>query len=274
MKFFKWLERPETVKKFKKLGVGKENIFVQCGRPNETIPEQGLKFVDRVPKGVYIQRASSELHRKNKPDYCICIDGEGIDFDYVLSILTQLVTQPILGAIACRKNNLNLGNKDRETVEKFELYIVSKIFGTKLFDGQCGCWGFKKEFWNVTNLEGEYFEIELDFLIKLLKVGKEIAYVPVEIYRAPNDISTFKLSDHRIKLEFICKLLKRVKEEINGYIVAFERENGPLPLGYKKEIENIGYEPINVEIICSGRCSTCQYVGIRRSSKGKARNND
>ncbi len=259
IRFFEWLDKPETVDKFNALGINKNDIYPTLGRPDEVLNDQGIKFMECVPKGLFIQRAVSNQKSTLDPDYYVCIDGEGIPFNNIFEILNQLVTQPFLGVLACRKNNLGLGDSGREIVERFELFILSKIFGTELIDGQCGCWGFRRDFLNAKKLDAEGFEIELDFLIKLLMVGREICYIPVDIISDPEDKTTFRLSNHKEKIEFICRMLNRGKEEIGGFINAFEEDHDILPDEYKKAINDISYKPLGIKIRCVGVCNSCLY---------------
>jgi len=262
IRFLEWLGNPRTAQKFRALGIDKNDVDPTLGRPKDVLVD-GLKFGKKVRKGAFIQRAVMHQKYLRDPDYYVCIDGEGIPFDNILKILEHLITLPVLGVLACRKNNLGLGNSNREIVERFELFILSKIFNTELFDGQCGCWGFRKRFLNASKLEGEFFEIELDFLIKLLMLGREIGFLPVDITRDPKDVPTFKSSDHKEKLEFICRILKRGKQEIEGFANAFEKEYGEkygkLPSQYKKYINNLEYKPLGVRIICTGTCDFCPH---------------
>jgi len=255
--FYNWLGNKKTIQRFKSLGIDMDEITFEFGRPGDVLETQGLKFGDVVPKGVCITRLIDEL-RINDPKTYICIDGEGINFDYVFDLMIAFQTFPIYASIACRKGKFGLDNPKRELAERFELFVLSNIFDEDLPDGQCGCWGFKKEILHKLDLSAKGFEIELDFLIRLFQERFPFCFIPVEV--KPGKSKLFKEKDHLMKLEFIAKKTYRGRYELLAFLEEFERkENAQLFESYKDHINKIKVSYPSPPIHCLDSCDLCKH---------------
>ena len=141
-----------------------------------------------------------------------------------------LANQPIEAVMSCRKNGLGISS-ERAQIEKFELYLLSQLYGIDLPDGQCGLWGLKGDFLQRAYLSADGFEIELDTNSVKSKPKAKFGFIPVRI--SESETTTFNVQSHRKKIVFICQKLGIGKDLIMALANKFEERNcAKLPVEY------------------------------------------
>lgn len=247
--FASWLNKTEVSDRFTSLGINPDHISFRHLSPNDVLDEQGLRFKDRTPKGVCIASGIRELKKTENPEIYVCIDGDGIPREYIYDAILTLQTNPAEAVLAHRVSEYKGISDKRLLQEEFELSILSNIFGCDLPDGQCGCWGFKREVLSKFKPEAVGFEIELDFLTQLLTNRIPFAYFPVELKRGEEktdkEETTYTYEDDIAKLKFIAERTGRDKYELLAHAKRFKDETGKsLPSEYIKLFDKIKYDKL------------------------------
>ena len=254
-KLAKWFGRAETRERLTELGVTKLiTIFPRVG----AFLDKGLKIVGRIGKGKVI-RIALETNKGKRLDYVICMDGDGqIPFGSIFEICFQLRSQPIDAILACRKGEFGI-SEYRKLIEKFELFLVSQLYSVDLPDGQCGCWGFRGELLNEIELEAEGFEIELDFLVELLRTDTQFGFIEITVVKG--DETTFSVKSHKDKIVFVSQKLEIGKGLIEALATRFEEvHQTPLPAEYKEVLSSLSEEMVMRYPICfNGTCEKCPH---------------
>ncbi len=169
--------------------------------------------VDRSSKGRILRTKLEEIKNSNEDsehysDYVVYVDGDGdIDFNDTFKVMDVLMNKSGV-CFTCRRGKYMMGQV-RDSIERFENYLLENKYGVSLPDGQCGCWGFRKEILKKNyNLSAEGFEIELDILCMCLDTGILPYFVPIKLnLNEPNSVSSFSIPEHKIKLSFLIEKL-------------------------------------------------------------------
>src|SRR3989344_4454286 len=185
----------------------------------------------RVGKGKVIRTELDQLKEKT-PEYFICIDGDGqIPENSIKDCLRELRKEEI-DAVLAKRTNLSGISEKRTGIESFELSLIEKKYSKTLPDGQCGCWGFKYNHYanNKLPLTAEEFEIELDFLINVLRNNLQYTYIPVKV----NESTTTSFSEiqHSKKAIFLMKNLNIEKNVLCATAREFNEGKGGIPNEY------------------------------------------
>ncbi|OGL46932.1 MAG: hypothetical protein A2161_14040, partial [Candidatus Schekmanbacteria bacterium RBG_13_48_7] len=83
--------------------------------------------------------------------------------------------------LGTRKFDQNKMPKERFLSNNVGSKITSWIVGREIYDSQCGFRLIKKEALQQLKLKSKKYEIEMEILIKLCKLGMNIVHVPVEL---------------------------------------------------------------------------------------------
>jgi hypothetical protein len=182
------------------------------GKPifNEETGEEDL-YTGKQRKGEIVRFYLNDMYKEENGtlervyDYVICIDGDNdIQFDNILRVLDVLMRGEKV-CLSCRQGKFGL-RKPRNEIERFELNILEAVFNKSIPDGQCGCWGMHHSIVKKLKLSAIGFEIELDVLINILKMGINPFFIDLEIKQEGD--SEFNVKSHEEKLKFICEQLK------------------------------------------------------------------
>lgn len=215
---------------------------------------EGVQIMKKVPKGKII-RLALEANKSEKNDYLISIDGDGqIPRKHILDILKQLVNG-VPAVLSCRKNKSGI-DETRNSVEKFELFLLSQAFGSNLPDGECGLWGFNKNTFERIFLSANGFEIELDVLTELLSKKIKFGFVRTDV--SESKITTVGPDNDENKLIFLREKLGFGKDFIFSMSEKFEAHTA-LPTEYKKVIQSLDDTKILNYPLCSGPCEGCNH---------------
>ena len=246
-----WINDSDNLSRFSELGVD----VIQSYEHGKDFPFASNKYPSfrlNVGHKGDITRFTLDHLDMLKYDYIIHIDGDGqIPFRYIFSGIKALTNSQAKAFCGCRGDNWGISD-GRVTDEVFELLLISKHYGVKLPDGQCGFWGFSREIWNNIDLSASRFELELDFLTELLEKNIPFVYIPITI-QDPTDTS-FTDEDRKLKLKFLQKKLKR-NMDVAGMLTVANDFN--LPKDRKELIESLVNENQSISITCDGGCSGC-----------------
>jgi len=176
-----------------------------------------------LPKGSVIRQkiATANVRPCN---YFIVIDGDGdIGFENVFKLIS-LLSDGHLAACACRGEDYGLGD-ERNTNEKFELFLISKKYGIMLPDGQCGCWGFHTRILRDVPITASSYEVELDFITSLLKNRIMPRFFRVNLDAGIEQHSGFSKKANLTKLTFLSEKLKMDKTFILDAMGEFDEKS-------------------------------------------------
>lgn len=205
-----------------------ENIF-QGKRYIDPATKKEMVYLNISEKGDIIRHVLGLIGRSDKNsehygDYVVYVDGDGdIPYNYVIDVIKSLLKDLNCEGICltCRKGELNMGDT-RDAIERFELYLIERIYQISLPDGQCGLWGLDREVLeNIDKLTAIGFEIEMDILLMTLVLDKIPYFVPITLSNVP---SFFNLQEHKAKLKFLIRKLKLSKELLLPYYDNFTLE--------------------------------------------------
>ncbi len=219
---------------------------------------KNVPIVGKVNKGSVI-RLALEGVKPEKNDYYVYSDGDGqIPFSHITNLCLQLISQSYSAVLSCRKGESGI-SEARNKIEKFELFLLSQMYGYSLPDGQCGLWGFDKDTCDKLNLTADGFEIELDFLTELLEKKLKFGFVDVNISKSEK--TTVESENDKKKLLFLCGKLGIGKELIFSLLNKFEEINGALPKKYREDILSLSDKEIQLKYppCFTGSCKGCQH---------------
>jgi hypothetical protein len=227
-----WYNTPETYGEFRKRNllnyerqISRESRILDSDTATETIT------VDMEPKGKKIREHLDRIKNTNPGendfyDYIIYIDGDrDIEFNTIFAILDVLQQNAKAQlCLACRQGRFMMGKK-RDSIERFENYLIEDRYNISLPDGQCGCWGIKKEFLDKVQLSAKAFEIELDIIIAALELNIIPYFVPTTLtLKRISKASTFNTDQHMSKLLFLLEKLRINKDLLKYYFENFKKE--------------------------------------------------
>lgn len=159
-------------------------------------------------------------------DVILHIDGTGISLRSIENGLNVFQRREDIAAFLGRRTHGWMISSDRQLIELYENYVISKALGLDylLPDLQCGFWILRGSTAGRLNLIAHRFEIELDIAIELLRREVRFTYVDVipeddngvnkweqdsssnEWYKwRPYHIDKLSLIEAKLKLRNICK---------------------------------------------------------------------
>ncbi len=266
----------EMKAKLEKLGFPEEQCKTYFPCVGEMLETAGIRrqYYAKTEKGNAIRvilESIKDTERTLSNVYVVLFDGDGqIPYDPKYSPIFKILTELKNGKeiiLGCRGGKYHMGS-DRQTIEKFELFLVSSKYGIHLPDGQCGCCGFKAKILDEVALRSQGFEIELDLLTSCLR-GKIYPYFS-HVQVKPELKSEFDIIDHQRKLIFLTERFqwdrKFVIKKRGEYL-----ENEKLPQDYVNMIETTDWPYIDaregnlfnplvpkkkVTPVCLERCET------------------
>jgi glycosyltransferase involved in cell wall biosynthesis len=86
--------------------------------------------------------------------------------------------------------------------------LISKFFGVKLFDINCGFRGFRKSFFDSLNLTSSGMELASEIIVKTIKNNGKIAEIPIVLYKDGRHETSSHLRTFRDGLRHLLVILK------------------------------------------------------------------
>jgi len=188
---------------------------------NLTEVNERLKSNDN--KGLIVRWGIEELIA-DKAEFVLHIDGSGkFDLTEVPKIIAGML-EPEVDAILTNRDKSGM-NKFRTTLEKFETYVILKIYPcAKIDDGQSGCWCIRLSNGDrCLHLTALGYEIELDVLLNLLKQKRNIVWMPITVKNTGR--SQFNFSSNIRKIEWLSKNLPISKKVVLELLEIFRKEH-------------------------------------------------
>jgi len=252
-KWARWLYSDFITAEFKKRKVLlREQAIFRGKREIDSRTKKEIIFLDissksRVLRAKLDQIKNTKADSRHYSDFIIYIDGDGdIDFNVILEVF-DVIAEKSKVCFLCRKGKYLMG-EPRDSIERFENYLLENKYGIALPDGQCGCWGLQKEALdNGKDLIAEGFAIELNVLSMCLAQGIPPYFIPIALkIQKPSDASTFRSPEHKTKLNFIIEDLGLPTSFLHAIYKNFRVEypSFSLPVEYLDLIEGMSGFPI------------------------------
>ncbi len=203
-------------------------------------------FCDMVKKGRAIREKLSGLIDESDLSNTIILfmDGDGqIPVEVVPKMLEILKTNEVV--MACRGDNKGI-HKTRADIEQFEFFILSEKYKIKLYDGQCGCWGFQGALLDKFALTANAFDIELNILINSLENGISPSFLKINLGEEIPSDSTYTIGDSdEEKMIYIARRLMWDKDFIIGKLKEYEERENTIDERYKELVLKMDWPLIN-----------------------------
>lgn len=271
-KWAEWYYSKDTLSGFQKRHLCPKESQIMQGK-RDIDPSSGKEIIYYLTsKGRIIRTKltlikSAQKDDEHYSDYIIYIDGDGdIDFNVIFRILDTIRgKEPV--CFSCRKGKYLMGS-ERDSIERFENYIVETVYNISLPDAQCGAWGFKKTLLeNGELLTANGFEIELDILLMCLKLNLLPYFISIVLnLEEPSKSTSFKPQQHhREKLGFLIEKLNLPPNFLSVIAKNFEKEypQYKLPVEYLDSLQEITGGPIERRLPKCNENSTCNRCDLQ-----------